>query len=71
MKRLFLFVVIWGLMIGSAPLFSQVLMQDKVAFDNMNKLFSDRKAALERDSRNYFPLLKKLKHRNWLKQPDF
>jgi len=46
MKKLFLFVLVWGATIGAAPLFSQVLMQDKVAFDNMNKLFSERKTAL-------------------------
>lgn len=44
MKRLLLFVAVWGITIGTAPLFSQVLMHDKVAFENMNKLFSDRKA---------------------------
>jgi len=45
MKKLFLFVLVWGATISTVPLFSQVLMQDKVAFGNMNKLFSDRKAA--------------------------
>jgi len=59
MKRLFLFVVIWGLMIGSAPLFSQVLMQDKVAFDNMNKLFSDRKAAFGERLPELFSIVEK------------
>lgn len=45
MKRLFLFVVIWGFLIGSTPLFSQVLMKDRVAYENMNKMFGERKSA--------------------------
>lgn len=59
MKRLLLFVLIWGITAGSASLFSQVLMQDRVAYDNMNKLFSERKSAFGERIPELFSLIEK------------
>ncbi|HBG69457.1 MAG: hypothetical protein A2W93_01410 [Bacteroidetes bacterium GWF2_43_63] len=59
MKKIFLFVLVWGIIAGSASLFSQVLMQDRVAYDNMNNLFSERKSAFGERIPEMFSLIEK------------